>query len=37
MRIFSVDDLPQNWKIQDASLNADYLENKTCEIDLIHI
>ena len=32
MRIFSVDDLPKNCKIEDVSLNLDYLENKTTEI-----
>ena len=33
MRILSVDDLPQNCKIEDVSLNLYYLENKTGEID----
>ena len=32
MRILSVDDLPQNCKIEDVSLNLDYLQNKTGEI-----
>ena len=32
MRILSVDDLPQNCKIEDVSLNLDYLESKTGEI-----
>ena len=32
MRILSIDDLPQNCKIEDVSLNLDYLENKTGEI-----
>ena len=31
-RILSVDDLPQNCKIEDVSLNLDYLESKTGEI-----
>ena len=32
MRILSIDDLPQNCKIEDVSLNLDYLENKTGKI-----
>ena len=32
MRILSVDDLPQNCKIEDVSMNLNYLENKTGEI-----
>ena len=32
MRILSIDDLPQNCKIEDVSLNLDYLQNKTGEI-----
>ena len=31
--ILSVDDLPQNCKIEDVSLNLYYLENKTGETD----
>ena len=32
MRILSLDDLPQNCKIEDVSMNLNYLENKTGEI-----
>ena len=32
MRILSIDDLPQNCKTEDVSLNLDYLENKTGKI-----
>ena len=32
MRILSIDDLPQNCKIEDVSLNLDYVENKTGKI-----